>query len=128
MCGKKILIAEDEPSLLNSLVFTLKRFHFKTMGISDGLQAIEHLINSENEGYDLFITDIQLPGLSGFEVIDKMRAAGIHTPILVITAYGDQQVLSEISRRKIDGYLAKPFTMNDLLQSVFQQFNRSNLV
>ncbi len=122
MCEKKILIAEDEPSLLKSLVFTLRRFHFQILGIPDGIQAVEHLINSKNEGYDLFITDIQLPGLSGFEVIDKMRAAGIQIPILVITAYGDQKVLSEISRRNINGYLTKPFTMDDLLQRVLQHF------
>lgn len=123
MCEKKILIAEDEPSLLKSLVFTLRRFHFQIVGIPDGIQAVEHLINPKNEAYDLFITDIQLPGLSGFEVIDKMRAADVQIPILVITAYGDQKVLSEISRRNINGYLTKPFTMDDLLQRVLQQFD-----
>lgn len=118
MCLKKILIAEDEPALLRSLIFTLKRFHFQPTGVTDGLQALEYFSNCKEEVCDLFITDIQLPGISGFEVIDKIRSLGFQFPILVITAYGDQKVLTEIGKRKIEDYLTKPFSMDDLLQRI----------
>jgi two-component system alkaline phosphatase synthesis response regulator PhoP len=118
MCFKKILIAEDEPALLRSLIFTLKRFHFQATGVNDGIRALEYLTNSEQNSCDLFITDIQLPGISGFEVIDKVRSLGLQFPILVITAYGDQKVLTEIGNRKIEAYLTKPFSMDDLLQRI----------
>lgn len=118
MCLKKILVAEDEPTLLRSLIFTLKRFHFQANGANDGIQALEYLTNSKENTCDLFITDIQLPGMSGLEVIDKVRSLGLQFPILVITAYGDQKVLTEIANRKIEDYLTKPFSMDDLLQRI----------
>jgi two-component system NtrC family response regulator len=118
MPSKKILIAEDEPALLRSLIFTLKRFQFQATGVTDGLQALDYLANCKENICDLFITDIQLPGISGFEVIDKIRSLGFQFPILVITAYGDQKVLTEIAKRKIEDYLTKPFSMDDLLQRV----------
>lgn len=120
---KKIFIAEDEPVLLRSLLFTLKRFHFHVTGFPDGVQVLDQLIKPTCGKCDLLITDIQLPGLSGLELIDKLRFAQLKLPIIVITAYGDQKVLTEIQKRNIDGYLTKPFSMNDLVKRVVQFLN-----
>jgi DNA-binding response OmpR family regulator len=118
--NKKIFIAEDEPVLLQSLLFTLKRFHFHVTGFPDGIQVLDQLMEPKCGKCDLLITDIQLPGLSGLEVIDKLRLAQLQLPVIVMTAYGDQKVLSEIQKRNIDGYLTKPFSMNDLVKRVVQ--------
>ncbi|NLD98971.1 MAG: response regulator [Fibrobacter sp.] len=118
----KILIVDDEPVLLRSLAFTLRRNQFSVTTSISGAEAL-HLIEEEySRGgcFDLLITDIQLPEISGLELIDALKERNIEIPVIVITVYNDYSVISEIHRRKINHFLTKPFTAEDLLKEVLK--------
>lgn len=116
----KIIIVEDEPALLHSLAFTLRRQHYRIFTSINGSDALTIIRNEfdKNENFDLLITDIQLPGISGLELVDSLESFKISLPSLIITAYGDATVISEIKRRGIANFLAKPFSTEELLTKV----------
>jgi two-component system response regulator FlrC len=117
---KNILIVEDEQALLRSLAFTLKRHHYCVLEACNGIVAFTALTRytESDHSLDLLITDIQLPGISGLELIDRIRNMGLTFPIMVITAYGDRSIKNELEKRGITCYLCKPFTTEELLLKV----------
>lgn len=119
---KKILIADDETALLNTMAFTLKRKGFEVTIVEDGESALKNIMQTyqNNKFYDLIITDIQMPGISGIELIVKIREAGIDSPILAITGFGNMNMVVELMRAGCKDYLDKPFTMNEFIERISQ--------
>ena len=105
----KILIVEDEESILMALEDDLGNEGYAVTGETDGAQA---------GGYDLLILDIMLPSLDGLEVCKKLRAAGDATPILILTA--KSQELDKVLGLELgaDDYVTKPFSRRELLARV----------
>ena len=116
----KILIADDEAALLSTMAFTLKRKGYETYTFIEGRSAYEEIINSfqNNKLYDLIITDIQMPGLSGMELTRKIREAGIETPVLAISGFGNKKMLDNLTKLGCNDYLDKPFHMNEFLDRI----------
>jgi DNA-binding response OmpR family regulator len=126
--GRKIMIIEDDQSLLHSLSFTLKRHEYSVDMASDGLEALDCLISAQQSAdpYCLLITEIQLPGLAGLELIDRLREHGILLPTLVITARADKNLIVKLEKRGIKEILIKPFNSAELatrISSVMEQQN-----
>jgi len=117
---KRILIADDEVALLKTIAFTLKRKGYATSSFKDGKSAYEEIMKSfeNNELYDLIITDIQMPGISGLELIRKIRGSGIETPILAISGFGNKKMVVDLMRSGCQDYLDKPFSLNELLERI----------
>jgi len=117
---KRILIADDEIELINSMAFTLKRKGFEISKATNGLSAFEQISETckNNNPFDLIITDIQMPGLSGIELIKKIREAKITTPILVITGFESSKLKKNILQIGCSNYLEKPFNLNDFTERI----------
>ena len=117
---KRILIADDEVTLLHTMAFTLKRKGFDVDIVENGESAYNKVMesNQNSKFYNLIITDIQMPGLSGLELISKIREAGIQTPILAITGFGTMNMVVELMRAGCKDYLDKPFTMNEFIERI----------
>jgi DNA-binding NtrC family response regulator len=111
--SKRVLIVEDEPVLLRSLIFTLKRLHHNVRGFSDGSYLIQEMMFSEWELPELIIIEIPLLTTTGYELIDKIRAFGIEAPIMAIISFNDHCIIKELKKRAVTTYLIKPFTMDD---------------
>lgn len=111
-----ILLAEDEEDFCDLLLIYLKDEGFKPAGCRDGNTALNYL--SENK-YDLLITDIGMPGVSGLQVIKKIRKRGIDIPIIVITVIPDKISIKELTELKVDRILSKPFDLNLLDLRIF---------
>ncbi len=113
----RILIVEDEEHLALGLRFNLEAEGHEVEIEVDGARAARRLEDPERR-FDLVILDLMLPGMSGFEVARRARAAGEYVPILILTAKGDVQDLVRGLEEGADDYLTKPFRLDELLARV----------
>lgn len=107
-----LLIIEDDTNMVLSLSLALTDAGFKVESASDGQLGLE-LVRSNK--YDLILLDYNLPGLSGPEIVKKLRAEKCFTPIIVITVFGELRDKLELFNLGADDYLTKPFALSELL-------------
>ncbi len=121
---EKVLVVEDEPSLLDALEYNLRRQGYEVRTATDGLKALEM---ARRDRPDLIILDIMLPGLDGFEVCRALRRE-MNVPILMLTARADE--VDKIVGLEVgaDDYLTKPFSMRELMARVKALLRRVRLV
>ena len=113
----RILIVEDEDHLAQGLQFNLEAEGHGVEIASDGPTAAARLEDPQG-GFDLVLLDLMLPGMSGFEVARRARAAGNLVPILILTAKDASQDLVRGLEEGADDYLTKPFRLDELLARV----------
>jgi DNA-binding response OmpR family regulator len=111
----RILVVEDEPAILRGLADNLKRELHDVLTAADGETGYQ-LIKQKKP--DLVILDLMLPKLSGYEVCRQMRAEGIATPILMLTARGEEGDRVAGLDLGADDYVTKPFSVRELLARV----------
>lgn len=111
----KILIADDEPSMLIGLKDNLSFEGYEVVTASDGAMA---LAIAEKEKFDLMILDVMMPKMSGFDVCKSLRKRGINTPIIFLTAKGEE--IDKVLGLELgaDDYVTKPFSLRELLARV----------
>jgi DNA-binding response OmpR family regulator len=114
---RTILIADDEPNILLSLEFLMKREGFRVCVAADGPTA---LVAVQRERPDLVLLDVMMPGKTGFEVCQAVRAdetlAG--TRILMLTAKGRETDVAKGLALGADAYMTKPFSTRELVERV----------
>ncbi len=112
-----ILIVDDEEHLAVGIKFNLEAEGFSVTTASNGPEALR-LIDDESRSVDLVVLDIMLPGMSGYEICDQIRASGNFMPVLMLSA----RTLSEDKTRGFDvganQYLVKPFELDELLSRI----------
>jgi len=121
-----ILVVEDDRTLRQALVFNLEREGYDVRSAVDGEQA---LAAARDGGLDLMLLDLMLPGMSGLEVLRTMRAEGIDTPVVILSAKGSE--VDRVVGLKVgaDDYVSKPFSRPELLarvESVLRRQRRSD--
>jgi DNA-binding response OmpR family regulator len=111
----KILIVEDDESVARFLMQATTEAGYVPQPVDDGLDA---LAMARTGDFDLILLDVMLPGVDGFEICRRLRAAGVATPILIITARDllDDKVKGLDSGA--DDYIVKPFQLAELLARV----------
>ena len=113
--NNKILLVEDEKSigevLCNILLFFGHEVDFVDNG-SDGIKKFQ-----ENE-FDLVITDLGMPGISGFDVAKEIKQVNCNTPVILITGWGIQLDKKELRERGVDLVINKPFQMQQVLSLI----------
>jgi DNA-binding response OmpR family regulator len=120
----KILIIEDEESILMALEDNLKLEGYE---VSSAMDGEEGLSKAREKEHDLIILDIMLPKMDGFEVCKKLRGEGISTPILMLTA--KSQEVDKVLGLELgaDDYVTKPFSSRELLARVKALFRRTKI-
>lgn len=113
----KILIADDEPNILISLEYLMKREGFEVLLAHDGQEALD-LVRSSRP--DLLLLDVMMPRKTGFEVCQDIRADDSlrQTRVLMLTAKGRETDVAKGLALGADGYLTKPFSTQALVQQV----------
>jgi DNA-binding response OmpR family regulator len=111
----KILLVEDEKKVASFIKRGLEEEHFTVDVAYDGESGEFMALTSE---YDLIILDILLPKKNGFEVLKSLRANGIQTPILILTAKGSIDDKVEGLNSGADDYLTKPFAFAELIARI----------
>jgi two-component system, OmpR family, alkaline phosphatase synthesis response regulator PhoP len=111
----RILLVEDEPSLVLTLSDRLVAEGYRVETTGDGNSALAQV---EEGGFDLVVLDVMLPGKNGFDVCRDLRQRGVATPVLMLTAR--TQVVDRVVGLKLgaDDYLTKPFEMIELLARI----------
>jgi DNA-binding response OmpR family regulator len=109
----KILIAEDEALILQTLELKLKKEGYEVIGCVDGLEALQKI---DSEQPDLIITDIMMPYMSGLEVVRKVKSdlALKNIPVIVLSTMGQESIVEEAFDLGADDYLKKPFSLSEL--------------
>jgi DNA-binding response OmpR family regulator len=118
---KKILVADDEPTLVAALKFNLERESYSVVTAADGEAA---LTVARETAPDLVLLDLMMPGLNGLEVCRILRKE-MHIPILILTARGDETDKVAGLELGADDYVTKPFSMRELTARVRALLRRS---
>lgn len=119
---KKILIVEDEPHMLRGLKDNLEFEGYEIDTAEDGKIGLGKILNNH---YDLVLLDVMLPFISGFDVCKNARAARIDTPIILLTARGEE--IDKVLGLELgaDDYITKPFSVRELLARIKAILRRS---
>jgi DNA-binding response OmpR family regulator len=120
-----ILIVEDEPAMQLGLKDNLELEAYTVTLASDGEEGLSKIKNNQ---YDLILLDVMLPKLSGFDVCKATRAANISTPIILLTARGEE--IDKILGLEFgaDDYITKPFSVRELLARIKAILRRSQAI
>jgi len=110
-------VVEDEDSLAKGILFNLEAEGCAVEVIGDGADALQRLQRPGSDA-DLVIMDVMLPGVDGFEIVERMRKAGNFTPVLMLTAKSLPADVVHGLERGADDYLPKPFDLKVLLARV----------
>ena len=120
---KSILIVEDEPKIRSGLMDFLEFHDFAPTEAVDGLEADR--IVSENS-FDLILLDLMLPKISGEELCKKWRQTGMTTPIIMLTAKGQEKEKVAGLNIGADDYITKPFSLEELLARINAVLRRTD--
>ena len=119
----RILIAEDDTRLLKSLVHIFEMNHYAVDGVNNGVDAFDYASSGE---YDGLVLDIMMPDMDGVTLLKKLRASGITTPVLFLTAKTETYQKIEGLDAGADDYLPKPFSTGELLARVRAMLRRKD--
>ena len=119
----KILLIEDDARTAAFILKGLKQAGFTTVHAEDGKTG---LFKAKTEEFDLAVIDIMLPVIDGFTVIEKIRAAKITTPIIILSAKNAVEDKIRGLQLGSDDYLAKPFSFSELLARIQALLRRAN--
>ena len=108
----RVLLVEDEKNLSSAVCRLLSREHILTDAVYTGPEGLDCALSG---GYDAIILDVMLPGMDGFEILGRVRAEGVATPVMMLTARGDLQDRVRGLQGGADYYLPKPFQMEELV-------------
>ncbi len=117
--ARRVLIVDDNPNMSNLLSDMLEVFDFSSQRAADGEEALS-LLNRED--FSLLITDLRMPRMTGLELLKAVKDKYPKLPVVVITGYSTEATEQELVSAKADGFLNKPFRMNDI-ESVLRKFS-----
>jgi DNA-binding response OmpR family regulator len=109
----RVLIIEDEPRLAGNIARSLRESAGYAVDVAHDGQ--EGLFMAESNEYDVVLLDLMLPHMDGTQLLTRIRKAGQHTPVLVVTARDDKESVVGLLNAGADDYLTKPFDLGELL-------------
>ena len=118
----RLLIAEDEMDLAEVLAVFFEKNHFAVDTVHNGADAYAYAVSG---AYDAIILDVMMPKMNGIEVLQKLRAEGVNTPIMMLTAKGEKDDRITGFNAGADDYLPKPFDPDELISRVRAMLRRS---
>ncbi|HEX5368131.1 MAG TPA: response regulator [Dehalococcoidia bacterium] len=108
----RILVIDDDRSVLRAIRLTLILDGFEVETASDGLEGLDQLNDAD---FDLVVLDLQMPGMDGRTCFREMRSRGYEMPVLIISAYGAETARAEL---QADGAVGKPFDPDMLVEKI----------
>jgi DNA-binding response OmpR family regulator len=111
----RVLVVEDNPAVGDSIARMLEARRYAANVVTDGETGLDHLVS---RSYDVAVVDVGLPGIDGFTLARNARAAGVQTPILMLTARDAVEDRVAGLECGADDYLAKPFVEEELIARV----------
>ncbi|MBI5057405.1 MAG: sigma-54-dependent Fis family transcriptional regulator [Nitrospirae bacterium] len=120
----KILVAEDEEITLNNILDTLKEEGYTVSIAKDGKEASQKI---EGEYFDVLITDIKMPFVTGIELLEKVKEKNLYTEVIIITGFGSIGSAVEAMKKGAHDYITKPFDLDELSLRVKKLYEQKAL-
>lgn len=108
---KRILIIEDNPMVVKSLEFKLNKDGFEVITATDGREGLEKI---KTEKFDLILTDLMLPFISGTQIIEQAKALAPDVPIIVLSTSNQEAIITDAFSMGVSDFMTKPFSPNEL--------------
>jgi len=116
---KTVLIVDDKRVQLKTLRRGLKTRGYRVVEAVSGREALEHLVR--DPAIDMVLTDYAMPEMNGIVLLKKIRQNNKTIPVIIMTAYGDKDLVIEAMHHQCSGFIEKPFDMDELLKVICQQ-------
>jgi len=120
--SNKILVIEDEPTLSRLLSYNLTQEGYDTTVVEHGGEGLQTALQHK---FDLIILDIMLPGMNGFEILNRLHQNGVRTPVIILTARNAEEEVVQGLKHGADDYITKPFGVAELLARVSAVLRRT---
>ena len=117
----RILVTDDYECALDSTSRILVKRGYQVDRANNGMIAFHKILGAhkKQQQYDLLVTDLMMPEMSGLELIDSTKRLNVNLPVLIITAYRDKRMNVELRKRGFErNVLEKPFSSRELIQAV----------
>ncbi|MEO8796658.1 MAG: response regulator [Polyangiaceae bacterium] len=118
---RTVLVADDDDDMRGLMAATLKRDGYRVVEAKDGGELLELLRDASDEigeRFDIVVTDVRMPRLSGLGVLQELKRARMHLPVIVVTVFGDDSMHIVARRLGAVGVLRKPFDIDDFRTAV----------
>ncbi|HXF30312.1 MAG TPA: response regulator [Solirubrobacterales bacterium] len=113
-----VLVADDSETILLLLRTRLELAGYEVQTAADGQEVTERVVPGSSDGPDLLLLDAMMPRKSGIEALRELRAAGLETPALIVSAHQDPRDADAPTDLEISGYVTKPIDFDQLLDAV----------
>jgi len=123
LAGEKVLVIEDKPEMIQILTdYVLGPQGYVTLTALDGEKGLRMALSEEP---DLVILDLRMPKMSGLQVLQTLRELQCPVPVILITAYGSEEVVVRALRLGADDYVAKPFELDEMINAIERVLSKS---
>ena len=120
-----ILVVDDEEVQIETLKRALRSKGYQVFKALNAIEALEQL-NAMTYRIDMVLTDYVMPGKDGIELLKKIRERHGELPVIIMTAYGEKGVLIDAIRNRCDGFIEKPFNVDQLINEIERVMSRFN--
>jgi len=121
----RVLVADDDPGVRFFLCELLRKEGLQCDAVKDGREALRRL--REGSSYSLLILDERMPGLTGLQVLEQVRALGLQSPVIMITAYGSRELALRAVRQGAYDFFTKPLELEEIRVVVRRALERYRL-
>ncbi|NJD61253.1 MAG: response regulator [Deltaproteobacteria bacterium] len=121
---KYILLVDDEKGFLFTASLFLRKSGYRVKVAENGKEALKLFLEacSAEEPFDLLVTDIRMPEMTGSELIDAIRLSGIPVPVFAITSYLSAELVEELKNKGCEAVIEKPFLPEELTDHILTIF------
>ena len=119
----RVLIADDSETILLLLRTRLEMEGYEVLTAADGVEVIETM-RAADPGPDILLLDAMMPRKSGIEALRELRADGVDTPVLIVSAHQDQMDAGAATDIEVSGYITKPIDFDRLFASIAELTGR----
>ena len=118
---QRILVADDDPDMRALIASALRRGGYDVVEACDGMGAIDHIAptaRTRRDGFKAIVSDVFMPDLTGLDLLAALRCTRFETPVILMTAFGDEEVRAEARSLGATAVLDKPFNLDELHAAV----------
>jgi two-component system, OmpR family, response regulator MprA len=120
----RVLIADDSETILLLMRTRLEMEGYEVITATDGEEVLEAIRSDPVGGPDILLLDAMMPRKSGIEALRELRAGGVTTPVLIVSAHQDEMDAGAASDAEVDGYIPKPIDFEALFKSIAELTTR----
>jgi two-component system, response regulator, stage 0 sporulation protein F len=118
---QRILVAEDDPDMRALVASALRQGGYDVVEAGNGMEAIAHIaptVWTKRDGFKAIVSDVCMPDLTGLDLLAALRCTRFDTPVILMTAFGDEEVRAEARSLGATAMLDKPFNVDELRAAV----------